>query len=484
MFLLLIRVRPQDLPNSTASIGDARDHVRMNAGTPFGPLTPGIDLPATERRRIEQWRAQRVFERSLERTEHGPRWVCYEGPPTANGTPGTHHVEARVFKDVFPRFRTMQGYQVPRRAGWDCHGLPVELAVERELGLTGKPDIERIGIAEFNAHCRRSVQRYVGEFEAVTTRMGYWIDLSTAYRTMEPEYVDSVWWALKRIFEAGLLTEDYRVAPYCPRDQTTLSEHEVAQGYENVQDPSVFVRLPVLGELAGHAGAELLVWTTTPWTLVANTAVAVHPDVDYLLLRTGEGTFVVAEPRADEVLGEGEALARIPGRELAGVAYRRPFELVEIPDAHRVLPAEYVSTEDGTGLVHLAPAFGADDLEVCRAHGLPVVNPIGPDGRFGEVDLVGGMFFKDADQVLIDDLVERGLLLRHSRFEHAYPHCWRCHTPLMYYAQPSWYIRTTEIRDAMRRQNESTNWYPEHVKHGRFGDWLAGNVDWALSRSR
>jgi isoleucyl-tRNA synthetase len=456
----------------------------MNAGTPFTPLTPGIDLPATERGRIQWWRAQRVFERSLELTEHGPRWVFYEGPPTANGTPGTHHVEARVFKDVFPRFRTMQGYQVPRRAGWDCHGLPVELAVEQELGLTGKPDIERIGIAEFNAHCRRSVQRYVGEFEAVTTRMGYWIDLSTAYRTMAPEYVDSVWWALKRIFDAGLLAEDYRVAPYCPRDQTTLSEHEVAQGYQDVEDPSVFVRLPVRGEVAGHAGAELLVWTTTPWTLVANTAVAVHPDVTYLLLRTGGGTFVVAEPRAEEVLGRGEVLARFPGRELAGVTYRRPFELVEIPRAHRVLPADFVSTEDGTGLVHLAPAFGADDLEVCRENGLPVVNPVGSDGRFGEIGLVGGLFFKDADRVLVEDLAERGLLLRHSRFEHAYPHCWRCHTPLMYYAQPSWYVRTTEIGEALRRENEATNWYPGHVKHGRFGDWLAGNVDWALSRSR
>ncbi|GAA2347359.1 isoleucine--tRNA ligase [Saccharopolyspora halophila] len=410
--------------------------------------------------------------------------MFYEGPPTANGTPGTHHVEARAFKDVFPRFRTMQGYRVPRRAGWDCHGLPVELAVERELGLDGKPDLERIGIAEFNAHCRRSVQRYVGEFEAVTTRMGYWIDLSTAYWTMSPEYVESVWWALKRIFEDGLLTEDYRVTPYCPRDQTTLSEHEVAQGYESVEDPSVFARLPLEGELAGHTGVELLVWTTTPWTLVANTAVAVHPDVEYLVLRADAGTFVVAEPRAADVLGEAEVLARVRGRDLDGLRYRRPFDLVEIPDAHRVLLADYVSTTDGTGLVHLAPAFGADDLEACRAHGLPVVNPVGADGRFTDVDLVGGMFFKDADRVLVEDLARRDLLLRHDRFEHAYPHCWRCHTPLMYYAQPSWYIRTTAIGEALRRENDATNWYPGHVKHGRFGDWLAGNVDWALSRSR
>ncbi|MEV0696887.1 isoleucine--tRNA ligase [Saccharopolyspora sp. NPDC050389] len=454
--------------------------------TPFRPVAPAIELPAMERHIIEWWRAREVFERSLAQSAGGPRWVFYEGPPTANGMPGTHHVEARAFKDVFPRFKTMKGCSVPRRAGWDCHGLPVELAVEQELGISGKPDIERIGVAEFNARCRESVQRYVGEFEAVTRRMGYWIDLSEAYWTMSPGYVDSVWWALKQIFAAGLLVEDYRVAPYCPRDETTLSDHEVAQGYENVHDPSVYVRFPVDGPIAGHHDVDLLIWTTTPWTLVSNTAVAVHPAVDYQVVRTVRGTVVVAEPLVEAVLGaDGEVLATLPGAELAGLRYRRPFDLVDIPDAHRVVLAEYVSTEDGTGLVHQAPAFGADDLAVCRENDLPVVNPIAGNGRFAaDVPLVGGMFFKDADAVLVEDLQHRDLLFHYSTFEHPYPHCWRCHTPLMYYAQLSWYIRTTAIREALQRENERTNWFPANVKHGRYGNWLDNNVDWALSRSR
>ncbi|MGH3934557.1 MAG: isoleucine--tRNA ligase, partial [Pseudonocardiaceae bacterium] len=400
--------------------------------------------------------------------------------------PGTHHVEARVFKDVFPRYKTMKGYSVPRRAGWDCHGLPVELAVEKELGLRGKPDIEKIGVAEFNARCRESVLRHVGEFEQLTERMGYWIDLAHPYETMSPEYVDSVWWSLQRIHADGRLVEDFRVAPYCTRDGTTLSDHEVAQGYDTVTDPSVYVRFPLREPLAGHADVDLLIWTTTPWTLVSNTAVAVHPEVTYVVARTERGTFVVAEPLLGAVLGEGCAvLASMPGTKLAGLRYRRPFDLVEIPDAHLVVLAEYVTTSDGTGLVHQAPAFGADDLSVCRANGLPLVNPIAPNGRFlDDVPLVGGVFFKDADGILVEELKRTDLLLRYARFEHSYPHCWRCHTPLIYYAQPSWYIRTTAVREALRRENERTNWFPEHIKHGRYGDWLSNNIDWALSRSR
>ena len=455
-------------------------------GSPFDALPAKVDLPAMDRRISDWWKANDIFARSLAQTAEGQRWVFYEGPPTANGSPGTHHVEARVFKDIFPRFRTMQGWSVPRRGGWDCHGLPVELAVEKELGISGKPQIERFGIAEFNARCRESVQRYVGEFEALTERMGYWVDFDRSYWTMSPEYVDSVWWALKRIHADGRLSEDYRVAPYCPRCGTTLSDHEVAQGYETVEDPSVFVRFRLDSPLAGHEDVDLLVWTTTPWTLVSNTAVAVHPDVRYVLARTERGTFVVAEPLVEAVLGEhAEVLAAVSGTELAGLRYHPPFDLVPVPDAHLVVTAEYVTTDDGTGLVHQAPAFGADDLEVCRANGLPVVNPIAPDGRFrDDVPLVGGVFFKEADPTLIGDLKQRGLLFRSQRFEHPYPHCWRCHTPLMYYAQLSWYIRTTAIREALQRENQRTNWYPEHIKDGRFGDWLNNNVDWALSRSR
>ncbi|MFF2393278.1 isoleucine--tRNA ligase [Nocardia sp. NPDC058114] len=456
-------------------------------GSPFNALPARIDLPAMDARIIDWWQERDVFRRSVEQTRDGASWVFYEGPPTANGSPGTHHVEARVFKDVFPRYRTMKGYSVPRQAGWDCHGLPVELAVEKELQLAGKPDIEKVGIATFNERCRESVLRHVGEFEALTQRMGYWVDLDQPYTTMSPEYIDSVWWSLKKIYADGRLTEDFRVTPYCPRCGTALSDHEVAQGYETVTDPSVVVRFPLSKPLAGYDGVELLVWTTTPWTLVANTAVAVNPDVPYAIARTADGVFVVAEALLDAVLGaEGaEVLAVLQGIELAGLHYRRPFDFVEIPDAHIVVLAEYVTTDDGTGLVHQAPAFGADDLAVCRANGLPVVNPIGPNGEFlEELASVGGMFFKSADQWLIDDLRTRRLLFAYQPYEHSYPHCWRCHTPLMYYAQPSWYVRTTGVRSALQRENERTNWFPSHIKHGRFGDWLENNVDWALSRSR
>ena len=448
-----------------------------------------VDLPAMEREILDLWSSEDVFHQSVAQSEGRPLWVFYEGPPTANGTPGTHHVEARVFKDIFPRYRTMKGYHVPRKAGWDCHGLPVELAVEKELGFTGKKDIEEFGIAEFNAKCRESVLRHVDEFDQMTRRMGFWVDMDDAYWTMAPEYVESVWWSLKQIFDKGLLVQDYRVTPYCPRCGTGLSDHELAQGYETVVDPSVYVRFPVTdGPLAErHPGVNLLVWTTTPWTLVSNTAVAVKPDAAYVVARTADGeTLVVAEDLAPSLLGEGyEVLERLTGRDLERTHYQRPFDLVEIPDAHYVILADYVTTDDGSGLVHQAPAFGADDLATCRAYGLPVVNPVRPDGTFEPgLPLVGGTFFKKADDVLVDDLKARGLLAKHVGYEHAYPHCWRCHTPLIYYAQPSWYIRTTAIKDALLRENEETNWFPGTIKWGRYGDWLTNNVDWALSRNR
>jgi isoleucyl-tRNA synthetase len=460
----------------------------------YRPVPAQVDLVAMEHEVLGFWRDESVFRKSLDATADGPRWTFYEGPPTANGMPGTHHVEARVFKDVFPRFKTMKGHRVERRAGWDCHGLPVELAVEKELGFTGKQDIEAYGVAEFNAKCRESVLRHVGEFEKMTERMGYWVDLSEAYWTMNPGYIESVWWSLKQIFDKGLLTQDHRVAPYCPRCGTGLSDHELAQGYETVVDPSVFVRFPLTdGPLAGNSA--LLVWTTTPWTLVSNTAVAVHPDVTYVVATDGNERLVVAEPLLGKALGEGWSATgeSFTGREMERWHYRRPFELVafpdgpdgQSPDTHYVVLAEYVTTEDGTGLVHQAPAFGEDDLKVGRAYGLPVVNPIRPDGTFEEsVPLVGGIFFKKADEKLTADLKDRGLLFRHLEYEHSYPHCWRCHTALLYYAQPSWYIRTTAVKDALLRENERTNWYPENVKHGRYGDWLNNNIDWALSRNR
>ncbi|HEV7933147.1 MAG TPA: isoleucine--tRNA ligase [Actinomadura sp.] len=460
------------------------------------PLPAQTDLPALERETLRRWQENKVFERSLQRTESGPRWVFYEGPPTANGMPGVHHIEARVFKDLFPRFKTMKGYNVTRKAGWDCHGLPVEVAVEKELGLSGKKDIEAYGVSEFNARCRESVLRHVDAFEEMTERMGYWVDMSQAYRTMDPEYVESVWWSLKVIFDKGLLVRDHRISPYCPRCGTPLSDHELGQpgGYENLADPSVTVRFPITsGPLAGRA--SLLVWTTTPWTLVSNTAVAVHGEVTYVVARereTGEQV-VVAEALAERVLGEAwETVDRLPGTELEGVTYQRPFEFVAFPEAedgagpaHRVLLADFVTTEDGTGLVHMSPAFGADDFTACRAAGLPVVNPIRPDGRFEEsVPLVGGVFFKEADEALVRDLESRGVLFRAETYEHSYPHCWRCHTPLLYYALPAWYIRTTRIKDRLIEENERTSWHPESIKWGRYGEWLRNNIDWSLSRSR
>ncbi|MEZ0067570.1 isoleucyl-tRNA synthetase [Streptacidiphilus sp. MAP12-20] len=449
-----------------------------------------VDLPALEHQILSFWQDNKIFQRSLEQSEGRPEWVFYEGPPTANGMPGAHHIEARVFKDLFPRYRTMKGYHVARKAGWDCHGLPVELAVEKELGFSGKQDIETYGIAEFNAKCRESVTRHTDAFTRLTQRMGYWVDLGDAYRTMDPDYIQSVWWSLKEIFDKGLLVQDFRVAPWCPRCGTGLSDHELAQGYETVVDPSVFVRFPLTGgPLAGQAA--LLVWTTTPWTLVSNVAVAAHPEVTYVVATDGTEQVVVAEPLLEKALGEGWTATgqRFTGAEMERWTYQRPFELVEVEavegGTHYVVNAEYVTTEDGTGLVHQAPAFGADDLATCRTYGLPMVNPVRADGTFEEsVPLVGGVFFKKADEALTADLKDRGLLFRHVPYEHSYPHCWRCHTALLYYAQPSWYVRTTAVKDAMLRENERTNWHPETVKYGRFGDWLNNNIDWALSRNR
>ena len=460
----------------------------------YSALPTSADLPALEHEVLRRWQDSKIFERSLEQTTGGPRWNFYEGPPTANGMPGVHHIEARVLKDAFPRFKTMQGFHVPRRAGWDCHGLPVEVAVEKELGLTSKRDIEAYGIAAFNARCRESVLRHVDAFAEFTQRMGYWIDLSRAYQTMDASYIESVWWSLKEISGKGLLVRDFRISPYCPRCGTPLSDHEMGQPdvYRTVSDPSAIVRFPLRSlpptAPVQLAGADLLVWTTTPWTLVSNTAVAVHPDETYVVARrSGVGDrVIVADALFARVLGEGwHVTDRFTGTQLAGATYQPPFRLIDIPDAHRVVTGTFVTTDDGTGLVHLAPAFGADDMAAGREHGLPVVNPVTPDGRFEDhIPLVGGMFFKAADSKLIENLSDRDLLFSSHLHEHSYPHCWRCGTPLLYYALPSWYIRTTIIRDELLAANEETNWQPPTIKHGRYGDWLRNNVDWALSRTR
>ena len=451
----------------------------------YAAVPAQLDLPTLDRGVLALWDERDIFTKSWQATADGPHWNFYEGPPTANGTPGTHHIEARAFKDIFPRFKTMQGYRVDRRGGWDCHGLPVELAVEAELGFDHKSEIEQYGVEAFNAKCRESVSRYVGEFAELTHRMGYWVNLDEAYWTLKPEYIDSEWWALQQIFSKGLLVEEYRVTPFCPHDETTLSDHEVSQGYETITDPSVFIRMPLTS--GPWQGAALLVWTTTPWTLISNTAVAVNPDVPYVLASDGSEQLVLAEPRLS-MLGEGwTVLDRCSGADMERWHYRRPYDMVSFDgaDANYVVLAGYVTTDEGTGLVHEAPAFGADDMASCREYGLPTVNPVRRDGTFEpELPLVGGLFFRDANEPIIADLRERGLLHTLMPYEHAYPFCWRCHSPLIYYAVPSWYIRTTARKDDLLAANQATNWYPETVKWGRYGDWLRNNIDWALSRSR
>jgi len=461
----------------------------MSDGTRWPEVPPRPDLPALEHAVLEQWARDDVFRRSVEQRSEGSVWTFYEGPPTANGRPGVHHVESRVFKDVFPRYRTMKGRSVLRKGGWDCHGLPVELEVERELGLDSKADIEAYGIEEFNARCRESVQRYVGAFEELTERIGFWIDTDDAYRTMDPEYVESLWWALGELWDRDLLFEDFRVAPYCGRCGTALSDAEVALGYDEVTDPSVYVRLPLVDPPATLADTSLVVWTTTPWTLPSNVACAVGADLDYAVV-TREGPdgaerLVLAVDLVGTVLGEGTTtVATVKGAELVGLRYRAPFD--HFPpegDAHRVVTADFVTTTDGTGIVHLAPAFGADDMVVGRREGLPIVNPVGPDARFTDGPWAG-RFVKEADEDITAALADAGLLIASRPYTHTYPFCWRCKQPLIYWAKPSWYIRTTARRDALLENNAGIGWQPEHIRDGRFGNWLENNVDWALSRDR
>ncbi|MDA8068298.1 MAG: isoleucine--tRNA ligase, partial [Actinomycetota bacterium] len=439
-------------------------------------------FPQLEQGVLERWRERDVFRASLERRAQAPRWGFFEGPPTANGRPGSHHVLARVFKDIFPRYRTMRGYRVDRRGGWDCHGLPVELAVERQLGISRKADIERYGIAEFNARCRASVLSHIDDWTALTERIGFWVDTEHAYKTLDSSYVESVWWALKTIHSRDLLFERLKVVPYCPRCGTALSSHELGQPgvYQDVVDPSAYVILP-------SERGKLVVWTTTPWTLVSNAAVAVDPELTYVL--TGDG-YVVAEALAQRLFGDGVVVAeRFPGASLVGLTYEPPFDF--IPGAeygeqgHTVLAADFVSDQDGTGLVHTAIAFGEDDFRLGEANGLAPVNPVLPDGTYGErITPWAGMGVKAADPLILEDLERRGLLLRSEPYEHSYPHCWRCNTALLYYAKPSWYIATSQVKEQLLAANEQVNWQPPHVKHGRFGNWLEGNVDWALSRER
>ncbi len=449
------------------------------------PVDDHLDLPALEERILARWKEHDIFDRSLREREGEPEWVFYEGPPTANGRPGIHHVWARCFKDLYPRFQTMRGHYVARKGGWDCHGLPVEVEIEKELGLSSKAEIEEYGIEEFNRRCRDSVQRYVEDWGALTSRIGMWLDTADAYWTLTNDYIESVWWQLKQIWDGGLLYEDYKVVPYCARCGTALSSHEVGQpgAYREVTDASVYVRFPVR-----DADFDLLVWTTTPWTLISNVAAAVGPSVRYVRVRVPEGRDVVmGADRVEAVYGDdAQIVDQVNADDLVGLRYERPFDFLELPDdANRIVSADFVTTEDGTGIVHLAPAFGEVDRDVCEAEGLPTVNPVDRDGLFSDrVPPYAGRFVKDADPLITDDLRDAARLEKVEDYTHSYPHCWRCDRPLIYYAKPSWFIRTTERSPDLLAQNETIGWHPDHIKHGRFGNWLENNVDWALSRDR
>jgi len=461
----------------------------------FPEVDPNLDLPALDAAVLELWRERKVFERSLDQRVGAEPFVFYEGPPTANGRPGVHHVEARVFKDLFPRFKTMRGYRVERKGGWDCHGLPVELEVEKELGLTDKRQIEAFGVEAFNARCRESVERYVDAFERLTERIGFWIDTSQAYRTMDTAYVESVWWALAELHRRGLLVEDYKVVPYCPRCETALSDAEVAMGYQEVEDLTAYVVLPATSGTLAEEGAGLLVWTTQPWTLVPNVSVVVGPHIDYVLVEAERDgvrrKLVVARDAVARAVGEDARVLRpVPLEELVGTRYQRAFDMVQVSEEEaergwRVVTDGYVTTTDGSGLVQTSPAYGAEDLAVGQRYGTPILHPVQPDGRFGpETGWLAGFNVKEADAKIVEDLRRRGLLWRSEPHRHSYPHCWRCGTNLLYYALTSWYARTTAVKERLLAENSTIGWQPEHIRDGRFGDWLANNVDWALSRAR
>jgi isoleucyl-tRNA synthetase len=461
--------------------------------TTFNPVPPQADFPALEARVRAAWEREGTFRRSVEGRPADNSWVFYEGPPTANGKPGVHHVLARSFKDLFPRYKTMRGFRVVRKGGWDTHGLPVEVEVEKELGFKTKQDIEAYGIAAFNDKCKESGNRYIKEWVEFTHRLGYWLDLDDPYVTYETPYMESVWAVLKQMWDQDLLYSAYKVVPYCPRCQTPLSSHELSQGYEdNVKDPSVY---PMF-ELEDEPGTYLLAWTTTPWTLPGNVALAVSPDVKYVKVRTvhpnpGAGgpdeiQLILASDRLEVLEGAYEVIEELRSPALVNRRYRPLYEyLVPEEPAFFVVEAGFVSVEEGTGVVHTAAAYGVDDLRLCQEKGIPVRHVVDLTGHFRpEVLKFAGMFVKDADVPIMKDLGERGLLYRKGTIRHTYPFCWRCDTPLLYYALDSWFVRTSARKEDLLAANRSINWVPEHIRDGRMGNWLEGGVDWSLSRYR
>jgi isoleucyl-tRNA synthetase len=455
----------------------------------FKPVSPKLDVNSMEEAVLKFWKQNDIFKKTVEQREGGPEYVFYEGPPTANGRPGVHHVLARAFKDMFPRYKIMRGYHCSRRGGWDTHGLPVEIEVEKRHGFTNKQDIEAYGIAKFNEECRRSAFDYIQDWERLTDRIAFWVDLETAYVTFTNDYIESVWNILKNFYDRDLLYKGYKVVPYCARCGTPLSDHEVALGYEEVSDPSIFVRMP----LVDKPDTSLLVWTTTPWTLPGNVAVAAHPEEEYVTVERamedgGQEKLILVKSLLEKVFAGEEVLVlnSFKGKKLKGERYKPLFTFMppEKP-AHYVVLADFVTTEDGTGLVHIAPAFGAEDMQMSLEYDLPILMTVQPDGAFvPEVTPWRGMWVKEADPLITEDLRARGLLFRTETYTHTYPFCWRCHTPLLYYAREAWYIRTSQFRDRLVELNRTINWVPDHIKEGRFGNWLENNIDWALSRER
>ncbi|HYU58154.1 MAG TPA: isoleucine--tRNA ligase [Actinomycetota bacterium] len=456
-------------------------------GGRYRAIDPKEPMPDLEERVLGFWRDEDVIHRSFVWRRGAQEWVFYDGPPTANNPPHIGHVEARTFKDLYPRFRTMAGFYVHRKAGWDCHGLPVEVEVEKMIGTRSKRDIEAFGVARFIDLCRRSVERYVADWRRVSERMGHWIDMDDPYWTMTPEYVQSVWWAIKRLHELGLLFEDDKSSAYCPRCGTGLSDAEVALGYTTVTDPSVYVRFPVRDGPQAVRGASFLAWTTTPWRLPSNVALAVHPELPYAVVRSGDERLLVAEAVVERLFGEdAEVVTRVRGADLEGTTYEPPFQLFALDGpGHVVLTADFVAIDEGTGVVHIAPAFGQEDLDLGKRHGLARVNPMDEEGRFdARAGRYAGMPVKEADPLLVEELGASGKLWRSEEYEHTYPLCWRCETPLLYWARKGWYVRTSVRQQELLAANERVNWYPGHIKDGRYGDWLANNVDWSLSRDR
>ncbi len=447
----------------------------------FKPLPDKLQLPALEEEVLDYWNNHGIFEQTLDRHD-APDFTFYEGPPTANGKPGIHHVFSRTVKDLVCRYKTMRGYKVHRKAGWDTHGLPVEIEVERRLGIKHKAEIEEYGVDRFNRECQKSVFEYKDTWEALTHRMGYWVDMERAYITCENDYIESVWWALDSFFKQDLIYQGFKVQLYCPRCGTPLSSHEVSLGYRDVDDPSVYVK----ARLKDEKDTFFLVWTTTPWTLVSNVALAVGTEIEYVKVRVEDEYLILAKDRLS-VLGEGtKVVESFRGRTLAGREYERWFDFFPVEDkAWYVIEADFVTTTDGSGIVHLAPAYGEDDYQAARARDLPFIQAVGPDGRFSaQAGPFAGMFFKEADPEITRELKHRGLVFSKETYHHSYPHCWRCDTPLIFYARESWYIRTSDFAQQMIEQNRTIHWHPPEVGEGRFGNWLEENKDWAISRNR